>query len=75
MELKNEESFMSTKEMKLLVSELVEEKLIELLGDPEVDLELKEEVAKRLRDSLDSEKKSDIETPADKFAKKLGLKW
>ena len=66
---------MSADEMKTLVSELVEEKLIELLGDPEADLELKEAVAERLKASFKAESKGEIGTPADEFAEKLGLQW
>jgi hypothetical protein len=70
-----EEYPMSVDEMKMLVSELVEEKLMELLGDPEADLELKEEVITRLKASFEAESKGEIGTPAASFAEKIGLKW
>ena len=55
-----------------LVEEIVEEKIKELLGDPDSGLSVKENVIHRLRKSLHSK------TPtisADKIAKKLGLHW
>ena len=66
---------MSTDEMKILVSELVEEKLEELLGDPDEDRELKEAVNSRLKISFDAEARGETGTPAADFARKLGLKW
>ena len=66
---------MSIDEMKDLVSELVEEKLAEMLGDPDADKELNENVAKRLTDSFKAEQYGEVGTPAAEFARKLGLKW
>ncbi len=57
------------------VSEFTEEKLIELLGDPDVNKELKEEVKKRLKKSFAEEEKGARGVPASKVAEKLGLKW
>ena len=39
---------MTAKELRELVSSLVEEKLVQLLGDPDQDLVLRESVRKRL---------------------------
>lgn len=66
---------MSIDEMKSLVSELVEEKLTELLGDPDSDSELKESVKRRLKASFESEEQGNIGKPAEEFVGKLGLKW
>ena len=66
---------MSIDEMKNLVSELVEEKLTELLGHPDADRELKEMVAARLKASFEAEGRGEVGTPAAEFARKLGLKW
>jgi len=62
-------------EMKNLVSELVEEKLTELLGDPDADLELKDTVKARLKASFEAEERGDKGTPAAEFVHKLGFKW
>ena len=66
---------MSADEMKDLVSELVEEKLTEILGDPDADRELKETVVNRLKDSFEAEERGEPGAPAAEFARKLGLKW
>jgi hypothetical protein len=66
---------MVTEEMKILVSEPVEEKLSEILGDPDADRELKEEVVSRLKASFESESKGETGTPAADFARKIGLQW
>ena len=59
-------------EFKALIYEAVEEKLEEMLGDPDQRLELKEKVKARLKRSL-STKSEDI--PVEKVAKDLGLDW
>lgn len=64
---------MSVDEMKTFVSELVEEKLEELLGDPDTDRELKEAVTSRLKASFEAEARGEVGTPAADFARKLGL--
>ena len=66
---------MSVDEIKTLVSELVEEKIVELFGDPDGDRELKEAVASRLKASFEAEARGEGGTPASDLAHKLGLKW
>lgn len=66
---------MESNEMKTLVAELVEEKLAELLGDPDADHELNEAVISRLKDSFEAEDKGETGIPAAEFANKFGLKW
>lgn len=66
---------MSIDEMKSLVSELVEEKLTELLGDPDSESELKESVKRRLIASFESEAQGNKGESAEEFVEKLGLKW
>ena len=66
---------MSTEEMKILVSELVEEKLEEFLGDPDEDRELKDAVISRLKVSFEAEARGETGTSASDFARKLGLEW
>ena len=60
------------KRIKPIVEQIVESKLIELLGDPDSGLELKDSVRQRLKKSLHSKAEG---IPAEKVAKKLGLKW
>lgn len=66
---------MSIDEMKSLVSELVEEKLTDLLGDPDSESELKEKIKRRLMTSFKSEEQGNIGESAEEFVDKLGLKW
>ena len=58
--------------IKPVVEEIVEHKLLELLGDPDFGLELRSEVKKRLEKSLRSEAKA---ISAKNVAKELRLKW
>jgi len=43
---------LSVEQLKALIQEIVEEKLYEILGDPDQGLELKDEVRERLKQSL-----------------------
>jgi len=63
---------LSIKKIKPLVDELVEQKLYDLLGDPDEGLVLKSSVKKRLEKSLKTQSKG---ITAKKLAEKLGLKW
>ena len=60
------------KKTKAAIEEIVERKLMEILGDPDYGLELRKEVEERLKQSLKGEGKG---MPAATVAKKLGLKW
>lgn len=64
-------SEMSVEELKQFVAEIVEQKLKELLGDPDWGMELREEVKERLRRTSEAERG----VPASEVAKKLGLVW
>ena len=57
--------------IKPLIAEIVEQKLVELLGDPDAHLELRPEIKTRLRKALNRREL----IPAEKVAKQLGLKW
>ncbi|OGO01766.1 MAG: hypothetical protein A2Y59_06605 [Chloroflexi bacterium RBG_13_52_14] len=59
-------------EFKALIQEVVEEKLEELLGDPDRGLELKPEIKKQLERSLAAKAKG---IPVEKVARDLGLEW
>ncbi|TLY30109.1 MAG: hypothetical protein E6K63_02950 [Nitrospirae bacterium] len=58
-------------ELKELVKGIVDERLRELLGDPDLGLELGEAVRSRLKASLVSTER----LTGDDVAEKLGLKW
>ena len=73
---------MSAKVAELTVDELtqvvqaaVEQKLIEMLGDPDEGLELREEIKARLRRSLEAEQSGVQGIPAQEVAAQLDLEW
>ncbi|NKQ37518.1 MAG: hypothetical protein HF973_18130 [Chloroflexi bacterium] len=63
---------LTVEEFKDLVQEVVAETILELLGDPDEGLELREEIKERLHRSLarDNQTRS-----AQDVAAKLGLDW
>lgn len=62
-------------EFKALVQEAIEEKLEELLGDPDRGLELDEKVKERLERSLAATKRGERGIPIEEVAHKAGLDW
>ena len=66
---------MPTKELKDFVVEVVEEKLKEILGEPDYDLKLKDGIKKRLRRTFKAEEKGERWISAEEFAKKFGVEW
>jgi Mn-dependent DtxR family transcriptional regulator len=60
------------RKLKPVIEEVVEQKLYEILGDPDEGLKLKPSVKKRLTDSV---KKNQKGAPAKQIAKELGLNW
>jgi hypothetical protein len=63
-----------------VVQEAVEQKLIEMLGDPDEGLELREEIKARLRRSLEAEQSGVVQppvacVPAQEVAAQLDLEW
>ncbi len=64
-------SEMSVEELKQLIDQVVEQKLEEILGDPDWGMELKEEVKERLRRTSKAERG----IPASEVAKRSGLVW
>ncbi|NKB81090.1 MAG: hypothetical protein GKS05_04200 [Nitrospirales bacterium] len=64
-------SDLSLKEFKELVNGIVDDRLCELLGDPDLGLPLDETVRARLKQSLASSER----VTGDEIAEKLGLHW
>lgn len=58
--------------IKPMVEKIVERKVIELLGDPDMGLELRRSIRKRLKKSLATRTKT---ISANKVVRILGLKW
>ena len=64
-------SDLSLDELRELVSGLVDDRLRQLLGDPDLGLPLGEAVRARLKQSLASSER----VTGDEVAEKLGLRW
>lgn len=62
-------------ELKQIIEETMEQKLEEMLGDPDEGLELREEIKARLRRSLEAERRATRGIPAQEVAAELGLEW
>lgn len=66
---------MTVQELRELIAQVVEEKVRELLADPDEGLSLRPEVEKRLRASLSESPKSRRTVPAAEVARRLGVDW
>jgi hypothetical protein len=64
-------SDMTPDELRELVKGIVDDRLRELMGDPDLGMELGEAVRSRLKASLASTQR----LTGDEVAEKLGLKW
>jgi hypothetical protein len=62
-------------ELKYIIQEAMEQKLSEMLDDPDEGLELREEIKARLRRSLEAERRGARGIPAQEVAAQLGLEW
>lgn len=62
-------------EFKALIQEAIEEKLEEILGDPDHGLELQEKIKERLERSLAATERGEKGIPVEEVAKKAGLEW
>ena len=62
-------------EFKDLIKEVVTQTILEIFGDPDEGLELREEIKERLRRSLAATQVNGKTTPAQEVAAKLGLEW
>jgi hypothetical protein len=64
---------LTVEEFKSMIEIAVEEKLRELLGDPDEGLSLRPEIAEQLRRSLAATESGQRGVPADEVARRLGL--
>jgi len=62
-------------ELKELIRETVSQTIVEMLGDPDKDMELREEVQERLERSLAMMEAAGKTVPANQVAARLGLEW
>ncbi len=63
---------LSVEQLKALIEETVEEKVHEILGDPDEGLEVREEIMQKLKAHKASKKKG---IPIEQVAKELGIEW
>jgi signal recognition particle GTPase len=66
---------LTLEEFKNLVQEAIEEKLEDIIGDPDLGLELREEIKERLRNSLAARQRGEKGIPMDEVARQAGLDW
>ena len=66
---------LTVEQFKDLVQEAIEEKLEEIIGDPDTGLELREEVKERLRNSLAARQRGEKGIPIEEVARQAGLDW
>ncbi len=66
---------LSIEELKAIIGEVVEEKLRELLTDPDAGLALQPEVQARLLKDLQEPQPEGENIPAAELARRRGLEW
>jgi signal recognition particle GTPase len=66
---------LTVEQFKDLVQEAIEEKLEEMIGDPDLGLELREEIKEKLRSSLSARQAGEKGIPVDEVARQAGLDW
>ena len=66
---------LTVEQFKSLIEEAIEEKLEELIGDPDIGLELREEIKERLRSSLAARQRGEKGIPIEEVARQAGLDW
>jgi len=66
---------LSIEELKALVGEIVEEKLREILADPDAGLVLRPEIRERLLRDLEEPQQEGQNIPAAELARRRGLEW
>ena len=62
-------------ELRNLIKEVVTQTILEILGDPDEGLALREDIEDRLRDSLAKIQAGGETRSAQEVAAKLGLEW
>ena len=66
---------LSVEELRAVIGEVVEEKLREILNDPDAGLALRPEVRERLRADLEEPQGEGQNIPAAEVARRRGLDW
>ncbi len=66
---------LTVEQLLALIQEAVDERLREILGDPDQGLELKGDVKDRLKHSLSAMEAGEKSIPLGQVARELGLEW
>ena len=66
---------LSVEELRAVINEVVEEKLREILSDPDAGLAIRPEVRDRLTRDLREPEQEGENTPAAELARRRGLEW
>ena len=66
---------MTVEELREVVEDAVERKLMEMLSDPDKGRTLRSTVERRLRRSVQATRRGERGVPAAEVAKRHGLKW
>ena len=66
---------LTVEQLRTLIQEAIEEKLEEVIGDPDHGLELREEIKEKLRRSLAAMQGGEQGIPIDQVARQAGLDW
>jgi hypothetical protein len=66
---------LSVEELRAVIGEVVEEKLREILGDPDAGLAMRPEVLERLTKDLQEPQRQGENIPAAELARRRGLEW
>jgi len=61
---------LTVEQFKGLIHEAIEEKLEEIIGDPDTGLELREDIKERLRNSLAARQRGEKDIPIEEVAKR-----
>ena len=66
---------LTVEQLRTLIREAIEEKLEDVIGDPDHGLELREEIKEKLRRSLAAMQGGEKGIPIDQVARQAGLDW
>jgi hypothetical protein len=66
---------LTIEQFKAVIGEVIEEKLLELLTDPDSGLTLRPEIEERLRQELQDPPPTSASVPAAEIARRRGLEW
>ena len=66
---------LTVEQLRILIQEAIEEKLEQVIGDPDHGLKLREEIKEKLRRSLAAMQGGEKGIPIDQVTRQAGLDW